>query len=89
MGLLLCGGGDCPRRHRCERHTTEIFGRRDFFGEPPYDLVTGECEYFLEDFMVVQKVRERAYYLWLEEGRPEGRAFEHWQRAEQQLDQST
>jgi hypothetical protein len=23
-------------------------------------------------------VRERAYFLWLEEDRPEGRALEHW-----------
>ena len=28
-----------------------------------------------------QEVRERAYFLWEEDGRPEGRAGEHWQRA--------
>lgn len=28
-----------------------------------------------------QRVRERAYFLWLEEGRPEGRALEHWMAA--------
>jgi hypothetical protein len=26
-------------------------------------------------------VRERAYFLWESEGRPEGRALDHWQRA--------
>jgi Protein of unknown function (DUF2934) len=26
-------------------------------------------------------VRDRAYFLWLEEGQPEGRALEHWKRA--------
>ena len=26
-------------------------------------------------------VRERAYFLWENEGRPEGRALDHWQRA--------
>lgn len=26
-------------------------------------------------------IRERAYFLWEEEGRPEGRALEHWRRA--------
>jgi hypothetical protein len=26
-------------------------------------------------------IRERAYSLWENEGRPEGRALEHWQRA--------
>jgi hypothetical protein len=28
-----------------------------------------------------ERVRERAYFLWLEEGRPEGRALEHWMAA--------
>ena len=28
-----------------------------------------------------RRVRERAYYLWLEEGRPEGQAERHWRRA--------
>jgi Protein of unknown function (DUF2934)/Anti-sigma factor NepR len=28
-----------------------------------------------------QRVRERAYFLWLEEGCPEGRALEHWMLA--------
>ena len=28
-----------------------------------------------------QRIRERAYFLWLEEGCPENRADEHWHRA--------
>jgi hypothetical protein len=28
-----------------------------------------------------RSVRERAYYIWEREGRPEGRAREHWLRA--------
>ena len=38
--------------------------------------VTSETKLGLE-----QAVRERAYALWDQEGRPEGRADEHWQRA--------
>jgi Protein of unknown function (DUF2934) len=30
-------------------------------------------------------IQERAYYLWLEEGRPHGRHDEHWRRAESEL----
>jgi hypothetical protein len=26
-------------------------------------------------------IRERAYFLWESEGRPEGRALDHWRRA--------
>ena len=30
-----------------------------------------------------RRIRERAYQLWLEDGRPEGRDSEHWERARQ------
>ena len=33
------------------------------------------------------QVREAAYYLWLEDGRPEGRDEEHWLRAVDALNQ--
>ena len=28
-----------------------------------------------------QTVRDRAYFIWEHEGRPEGRAYDHWYRA--------
>jgi Protein of unknown function (DUF2934) len=28
-----------------------------------------------------QRIRERAYYIWLAEGQPEGRAEKHWESA--------
>ncbi|WP_018701370.1 DUF2934 domain-containing protein [Amorphus coralli] len=28
-----------------------------------------------------QRVREKAYQIWVEEGRPEGRELDHWERA--------
>ena len=31
-------------------------------------------------------IRERAYAIWIEDGRPEGRADEHWQQAAAALD---
>jgi hypothetical protein len=31
------------------------------------------------------RIRERAYYLWLEEGQPHGRDREHWRRAESEV----
>jgi hypothetical protein len=30
---------------------------------------------------IEQRIRERAYQIWEEEGRPDGRALEHWERA--------
>ena len=31
------------------------------------------------------RIRERAYGIWIEEGRPHGRDLAHWQRAHQEL----
>lgn len=32
-----------------------------------------------------ERIRARAYALWIEEGRPDGRDREHWERAEREL----
>jgi DUF2934 family protein len=32
-----------------------------------------------------QRIRERAYQIWESAGRPEGKAAEHWQRAEAEI----
>jgi Protein of unknown function (DUF2934) len=32
-----------------------------------------------------QAIRERAYALWEEEGRPDGKDLEHWRRAEDEV----
>jgi hypothetical protein len=34
-------------------------------------------------------IRERAYTIWQGEGRPEGRAMQHWVRAEAEIDQES
>jgi hypothetical protein len=34
-----------------------------------------------EEAALAQRIRERAYRLWEEEGRPPGRALDHWDRA--------
>ena len=36
-----------------------------------------------------QFIRERAYLIWDEEGRPEGRHLDHWLRAEAEISQSS
>lgn len=32
-----------------------------------------------------QRIRERAYQIWLDEGQPEGRDKDHWHQAETQI----
>ena len=34
------------------------------------------------------RIRERAHEIWIEEGRPEGRATDHWLRAKWELEQA-
>ena len=33
-----------------------------------------------------RRIRERAFQIWLEEGKPDGRDHEHWRRAESEMD---
>ena len=33
-----------------------------------------------------EMIRERAYAIWVEDGRPEGKAEEHWQQASDAVD---
>jgi hypothetical protein len=32
-----------------------------------------------------QRVRDRAFQIWLDEGKPRGRDLEHWRRAEREI----
>ena len=34
---------------------------------------------------ILQRIRERSYQIWEQEGRPEGRHLDHWLQAEQEL----
>ena len=36
----------------------------------------------MPDNDVEQRIRERAFYIWIEQGQPEGKDREHWQQAE-------
>ncbi len=39
----------------------------------------------MSDRDLEQGIRERAFFIWIEQGRPEGRDKEHWQQAESEL----
>lgn len=45
---------------------------------PAIELASGPDE---------RRIRERAYGIWIEEGRPHGRDLAHWRRACQELQQ--
>lgn len=39
----------------------------------------------MPDDDIEQRVRERAFYIWIEQGQPEGKDKEHWRQAEDEL----
>jgi hypothetical protein len=53
--------------------------------DPPSTAATPEpADQISED-----RIRQRAYLIWIEEGQPEGRAEEHWVRARDALERET
>jgi hypothetical protein len=39
----------------------------------------------MPDSDIEQRIRERAFYIWIEQGQPEGKDREHWEQAESEL----
>jgi hypothetical protein len=39
----------------------------------------------MPDNDIEQRIRERAFFIWIDQGRPEGKDREHWQQAESEL----
>ena len=39
-----------------------------------------------DEYEKEKRIRERAYYIWLAEGQPEGRADQHWEQAKLQIE---
>jgi hypothetical protein len=87
--IAMCAATGCPLRNGCYRHRAVTFGRQDWFGGVPYDAATGRCADLL-DVRTYEapedRVRARAHAIWEAEGRPAGRAEEHWDRARRELE---
>jgi len=87
--IALCPGGACPLREGCYRFRAAPDARQDWLTTPPYDPATGACSLFWDLRPIAPSdddVRFHAYLLWQREGRPEGRADEHWAAARAALD---
>jgi hypothetical protein len=66
----------------CENRASAARRSGDFNGEP-YTTMSQQNDYPTHD-----DIAALAQKFWEEEGQPEGKAVEHWQRAEEQLRQS-
>lgn len=85
----MCAGGDCPLREQCYRFRAIPDARQDAFTRAPFDPLSLRCDAFWDLASLRpndDRVRGRAYALWLAEGRPEGRAESHWHRARAELE---
>jgi hypothetical protein len=59
--------------------------KKNAFSSIPYDFATNSCEYFCSNAPNEEVIRLTAYYIWLRQGKPENRDFEHWQEAYKSL----
>ncbi len=80
--IAMCGGSVCHLRFNCYKHTGEILGRQDFMMSVPYNTETKSCDSFLDNNAQIQ---ERAYQIWLAQGKPKGDADANWQQAQQEI----
>jgi len=47
--ISMCSGKYCLKKDSCYRHQAEPnVLRQSWFGSPPFDKKTGECNYFME-----------------------------------------
>jgi Protein of unknown function (DUF2934) len=83
--ITMCAGGDCPIKKLCYRHNAEIEGRQDFFGNIPFDFNKNTCDSFWKDAIVYEKIRSKAYQIWVANGRYFGNDLENWQKAEKEF----
>ena len=72
----------CPIRATCYRYTTPVRLRDRYV--LPYNFDTNECDLFVTNIPEESFIRTTAYYMWMREGKQEGKADEYWQLAYQQ-----
>ena len=87
--VTMCPGVGCPLRARCYRARALPEGRQDWLGRLPYDADTGTCGWFWDVVAFAPTeaaIRDRAYFLWIADGRPKGQADACWHRARVELE---
>jgi hypothetical protein len=83
--MTHCDGQHCPLKENCLRYTAVSYGKRDFFGTPPYNLITCDCQHYWDDRPSEANIRQLAYQLWEKSGCESGNALHHWLQAQQLL----
>jgi hypothetical protein len=86
-GYYFLLGENCPIKQNCYRFTAnaKITGRRDCFGQVPYNFITNCCEYFISNPPDKAQISLRAYEIWEQMGYPDGKSEENWLQPEKEL----
>lgn len=87
--ITMCPGEGCPLRATCYRARAVPLARQDWFGRSPYDHLTQRCAHFWDVASLAptdESIRQKAYFLWVAAGRPEGQAEAFWHAAKASLD---
>jgi hypothetical protein len=88
LDLTMCPGDGCPLRTGCYRARAVPSARQDWLTRLPYDPATARCDLFYDLASLAPTeatIRDRAYYVYLAAGRPQGQADAHWRQAEAEL----
>jgi len=86
LDITLCYGLECLQKYECYRHTAVHYGRQDFFGSPPFDKKTNSCELLMSNKHQIEQI---AYFIWIDEGKPNNCETIHWQKAIKKLIETT
>eukprot|EP01098_Paradermamoeba_levis_P003111 TRINITY_DN144_c0_g1_i1.p1 TRINITY_DN144_c0_g1~~TRINITY_DN144_c0_g1_i1.p1 ORF type:complete len:100 (+),score=19.95 TRINITY_DN144_c0_g1_i1:102-401(+) len=88
--LTACPGGDCPLKQDCLRYRAVRYGRYNSWGSIPYDQQKKSCEHFVSINKLKpteESIRQRAYMIYLNNGKIEGRDKENYFQAEKELNE--
>jgi hypothetical protein len=47
--ISMCSGLKCPLKEKCYRHTAPRGYHQSYFGNPPYNKKSKECEYYWDN----------------------------------------
>ena len=76
--IIFCFGESCILKLKCFRFTAEISGRRNTFGQAPFDEKTNTCQHFKTNY---SQIEQTAYFLWKNDGERKKSEY-YWIKAE-------
>ncbi len=80
--VTMCVGDTCPIKKYCHRCTAPVYGRQDFFGSMPFDVLAKKCGSFIKNEAYFEHIRVKAYEIWQKSEVRTESPTHYWQLAE-------